>query len=671
MTSPKTPEDWANRLIAVMDCLALTALALTNEIKIELFLVVALLLIASKVFPFRLARTALVISLFTVIASGVLAYFVFRTHPIVAAGYSIPVFHALLWFRQGSTGFGWRLGMGFIELILAAAITSEAYLAIFIFIYAMVGALALSCSFLASQLKERYPELLNHPLPKNFISNTLALSFAILLSSAVIFQVLPRVKSGGFGDLSRVGYTEEVSISDWTKFSGSDGGSVAVWIYTDSEIDLSRMFLLGLMRGRVLEIFDGKSWSADPRKNSRSLSSTHLPDAVPTDEKLVRLEAVRGTIGTDVLPTPYGTQGAWSIHSLGLSPIQKVRSGEYAERYSRDRRIRYGFAFIPGEQASSNSARSGIADLPNASHTFVPTVMRTHRMDRLVEKIRAGSKQDSQIIQRLNAYFRSEGFSGILPGKDDPTFRRSGDSKLNALEHFIFVSKQGHCELFASAYATILRLAGIPSRLVAGFKISRKPMAGTLTVRSSDAHAWVEAYIQGRGWIPIDPSPRQFADPSLVEQLKVGYEILSGAWFRYVLGFSSDDDTEAAQHSAHIRKQRFKIFWRTYREFAVAHIPHLGVLILLGAGIGLYLSRHRIREWRESVTKREGHPKLRAQRKRLERALRRDPELQQRKKELLESWRSEYDQARFGAPLRDPGISAAELRQGLDRILSG
>lgn len=79
------------------------------------------------------------------------------------------------------------------------------------------------------------------------------------------------------------------------------------------------------------------------------------------------------------------------------------------------------------------------------------------------------------------------------------------------LDYFLFEQKAGHCEYFASAMAIMLRLQGVPARLVTGFSATNKnPLTGFYEVRGLDAHAWVEAYFEGTGWVTFEPTPAYF-----------------------------------------------------------------------------------------------------------------------------------------------------------------
>ena len=77
-----------------------------------------------------------------------------------------------------------------------------------------------------------------------------------------------------------------------------------------------------------------------------------------------------------------------------------------------------------------------------------------------------------------------------------------------AIDEFLFHSRQGHCELFATALVLMLRSIDIPARLVAGYIINPSSSGGTVVpVKNKNAHAWVEAYCDGKGWFLLDPTP--------------------------------------------------------------------------------------------------------------------------------------------------------------------
>ncbi|MCC7362515.1 MAG: transglutaminase family protein [Anaerolineales bacterium] len=82
------------------------------------------------------------------------------------------------------------------------------------------------------------------------------------------------------------------------------------------------------------------------------------------------------------------------------------------------------------------------------------------------------------------------------------------------VDNFLFVDRRGVCEQFATAQVVLLRVLGIPARLVAGYGAGQyDTLSGYYTVRANDAHAWVEVYFPGYGWAPFDPTPGWTASP--------------------------------------------------------------------------------------------------------------------------------------------------------------
>ena len=80
-------------------------------------------------------------------------------------------------------------------------------------------------------------------------------------------------------------------------------------------------------------------------------------------------------------------------------------------------------------------------------------------------------------------------------------------SEPNSVDDFLFNTRRGFCEHFASAFTMLARAAGIPARVVTGYQGGEfNPMSGYLIVRQSDAHAWSEVWLEGRGWVRVDPT---------------------------------------------------------------------------------------------------------------------------------------------------------------------
>jgi transglutaminase-like putative cysteine protease len=77
----------------------------------------------------------------------------------------------------------------------------------------------------------------------------------------------------------------------------------------------------------------------------------------------------------------------------------------------------------------------------------------------------------------------------------------------NSIDAFLYRTRAGFCEHYAGAFVFLMRAAGVPARVVTGYQGGElNPIDGYLTVRQSDAHAWAEVWLQGRGWVRLDPT---------------------------------------------------------------------------------------------------------------------------------------------------------------------
>ncbi|MGE0455164.1 MAG: transglutaminase family protein [Vicinamibacteria bacterium] len=98
------------------------------------------------------------------------------------------------------------------------------------------------------------------------------------------------------------------------------------------------------------------------------------------------------------------------------------------------------------------------------------------------------------------------------------------------LSRFLFVTRAGYCESFASAAAVLLRLQGVPTRYVVGYEVRDEARAGDhYVVRERDAHAWIEAFVPGQGWRELDPTPSAARSALLAEASPWRASLLEGA----------------------------------------------------------------------------------------------------------------------------------------------
>jgi transglutaminase-like putative cysteine protease len=109
----------------------------------------------------------------------------------------------------------------------------------------------------------------------------------------------------------------------------------------------------------------------------------------------------------------------------------------------------------------------------------------------------AGPAADGAIVDRALAWIRRD-FAYTL---ETPLLGR------HSVDEFLFDQKAGFCEHFSSSFVVLMRAAGIPARVVTGYTGGyRNPIGDYWLVRRSDAHAWAEVWLRGRGWTRVDPT---------------------------------------------------------------------------------------------------------------------------------------------------------------------
>ncbi|ADC89337.1 transglutaminase domain protein [Thermocrinis albus DSM 14484] len=189
----------------------------------------------------------------------------------------------------------------------------------------------------------------------------------------------------------------------------------------------------------------------------------------------------------------------------------------------------------------------------------------------LARRLAKDTKTDMEKVKRVVDYF-SKGFSYSLKLES-----YEGDP----LEYFLFVSKKGNCEFYASATALLLRLMGVPARVVGGFRGAVWNEIGNYyIVTNAMAHVWVEAYVDGR-WVRVDTTPPALP-PNIPEVYKFMDAIVS-FWYNNVVGFSSEK-----QRELWVNFVRKGTNWESWKAFLTKASLLMAFLLLLYFGLRLY-----------------------------------------------------------------------------------
>lgn len=257
------------------------------------------------------------------------------------------------------------------------------------------------------------------------------------------------------------------------------------------------------LRGATLDQYDGQAWTKRQpvlrlaeherttfpvqRWPNRAVDRSVTIELNPIDPPVVFLPA--DAVALQILPQMRG-------EAADTVTLFRTSEGEFHYSAEPSVGLRYRVYFSPNEvslvQSLSPTERSKHLSLPANLSNRVGQLAREWVGPELTPT------RQAQIIERaLRERYRYD--------LDSP----SGAAK-NPIEDFLFRSKRGHCEYYATAMAVMLRTLGIPSRDVTGFAAATYNRFGQFyVVRQSDAHSWVEAWIDGFGWQRFDPTPSQ------------------------------------------------------------------------------------------------------------------------------------------------------------------
>jgi transglutaminase-like putative cysteine protease len=177
---------------------------------------------------------------------------------------------------------------------------------------------------------------------------------------------------------------------------------------------------------------------------------------------------------------------------------------------SPDRRVLFTYDYTlvartPVTEATTYDALSythtesadALSNLARRKDTALPE-NRNPRTRALALRLREKAATDSAFVRAALDYLRTGGFQySVTPPKLD----------FDSVDDFLFHTREGFCGHYASAFAVLMRAGGVPARVVTGYQGGEwNPIGGYFVIRQSDAHAWTEVWIDGRGWRRIDPT---------------------------------------------------------------------------------------------------------------------------------------------------------------------
>ena len=377
-----------------------------------------------------------------------------------------------------------------------------------------------------------------------------------LLVGGVFFFLIPRFTAGYLSALNlqpnlMTGFGEDITIGEIGKIQQSS--AVVMRIHVEGDPGRAEDVH---WRGIVLTNFDGKRWFT-PRHGEIVISPDSggeyrfPPAGLPSGDFFpLRYTVMMEPVATDavfVAPRPEMLRGRFANESerMGVPRSRTYllldKTGSLSNPFHNDIKVRYEgvslLPIIPPAQLRKSSAvyPDDIRDL------YLQVPQLDPRIKKLAEKIVEKSHNEYDRAANIELYLKSHyGYTLDLTGRqtDDP------------LAYFLFERREGHCEYFAAAMTVMLRDLGIPARYVGGFLPGEyNDLGGDYIIRASDAHAWVEAYFPGYGWITFDPTPAGNGKrKGLLARMGLYWDWFQFAWDEWVINYDFGHQMNLAQN---------------------------------------------------------------------------------------------------------------------------
>ncbi len=320
-------------------------------------------------------------------------------------------------------------------------------------------------------------------------------------------------------------------------------------------------------RGPVLWDYDGRTWTAP-----RIVQNT---DQMPAPDSPVEYT---------VTLEPHNKRWLFALEFPGMRPPRSLvtRDMQLLSYTPVRNRIRYDMTSAIGVAYGADDDRTVLARSLRLPAESNPQTLA------YAEDLRKQFPDDRNLVAAVLTKFRNENFVYTL---SPPLLGEQ------PVDEFLFRTRRGFCEHYASAFTVLMRAAGIPARVVTGYLGGEvNPVGEYVLVRQADAHAWTEVWLENTGWVRVDPtaavSPARVergiasalpsTDPlpmfvrgdfAMLQRMRLTLDSVTYAWNQWVLGYTPD------------RQRRFL----SYLGFSEATWQMLAIILMVCAGIALLI----------------------------------------------------------------------------------
>lgn len=470
--------------------------------------------------------------------------------------------------------------IAFLEMIAAAILSASTTFVAALIVFLIFAVAALAGTEMRRSLAKanRIARVNSGRISLRLWAMTASIAIGVLVLTAGLFFLLPRTARAAFlhfiPDRYQVpGFSNTVELGRFGDFKRLDTPVLHVRpMHGSAALPPMRW------RGASLRHFDGKRWT-NPHTFTEALRPERglLIRLADNEQRWrpgtrVAYEVRLHSVASNVL----FVAGTPEFLQLDSGAIVRTNEGVLRADFDPQRGLHYGvWSFI------EESARPRHGELPGYQRI---EYLSLPRMDSRVIELAKQLGTPRQIEQYLRKGFA---YTLELPPEapEDP------------LANFLFERRRGHCEYFASAMAVLLRLNGIPSRVITGFQSGTfNPISGWQVIRATDAHSWVEAWIEGPDgvgfWAPFDPTPSDpsGAPPAWRTRVNLWADAMETFWRDWVLNYTLEQQVALAGRA---EQARFRLGWN-WLSLAGGKLLNLGPWVVAVIGLVLLLRKVRL-----------------------------------------------------------------------------
>jgi transglutaminase-like putative cysteine protease len=462
--------------------------------------------------------------------------------------------------------------IAFFQMLLAAGLTFDAtfVVSLTLFLFFFISTLAAFEIRRASReipsLEEETITLNQRPVkyvakvPKKgrpgraryLVGASVAQMVIVAVLALPFFFLIPRLGGGGLargmGEAQPItGFSDHVTLGDVASIKKS--ARVAMRVRLDHQPPRYLRW-----RGKAFDKYDGRSWNVT-RVAGRTAESKQGGSA---NGELVGRDGqfwFRHPLETEQSTHPHIIQQRFVLEPLNtptLFAAQRALTfvGPVAHLdWNRDTgelladglkgRVAYGVISDVGVPTDQELQRETPAASPKEIKELYGSLPRKldPRIPQLAHEITRNAPAPYDKARAIEAYLKAN-FHYTLE------LRASAD---DPLAEFLFETREGHCEYFATAMVIMLRTLEIPARMVNGFQMGEyNELNDMYTVRDSDAHSWVEAYFpRSESWIEFDPTPaagiNDYSQGGLWARLRKYTDAMEVFWLDYIVTLDSEE----------------------------------------------------------------------------------------------------------------------------------